>query len=107
METVVKPKRVKEWEVDQSKHEHLPSVPFRMIIAGPSGTGKSQLIQSMILDFYQDSWGKSVFARVYIWSPSVFADPVWEPVRRFLRERAPSRPVEGEVHVRQPTGPRS
>jgi hypothetical protein len=80
---VVRPKRVKDWPVDQSKHEHLPAVPFRMIVAGPSGVGKTQLLQSIILDFYRTKGGKSVFARVYVFSPSVHADPVWGPVRRF------------------------
>ena len=86
MATVVRPKRVREWDVDQSKHEHLPKVPFRMIIAGPSGTGKTQLIQAMILDFYRTKGGKSVFARVYVFSPSVHADPVWGPVRKFCEK---------------------
>jgi hypothetical protein len=77
---------VKEWDVDQSKHEHLPKVPLSMVIAGPSGTGKAQLIQAMILDFYRTKRGKSVFARVYIFSPSVNADPVWEPVKAFCEK---------------------
>jgi hypothetical protein len=96
MDTKVVPKRVKEWEVDQSRHEHLPAVPLRMIVAGPSGVGKTQLLQSIILDFYRTKGGKSVFARVYVFSPSCFADPVWGPVRKFRKkkERAGAGPED-------------
>ena len=58
MDTKVVPKRVKEWDVDQCRHQHLPTVPFRMIVAGPSGVGKTQLIQAMILDFYKTKGGR-------------------------------------------------
>ena len=57
-----------------------------MVVAGPSGVGKTQLIQAMILDFYKTKGGDSVFARIYVFSPSVHADPVWGPVRKFCEK---------------------
>ena len=75
----VVPKKVKEWHTEQPEHEILPSIPARMALLGPSGSGKTQLIQAMCCDFFRRR-GRSVFARIYIWSPSVLVDAVWEPV---------------------------
>ena len=97
MTTVVRPKRVREWDVDQSKHEHLPKVPLRMIVAGPSGTGKTQLIQAMILDFYRTKGGKSVFARVYVFSPISPRRPSLGARAQVLREGAGPGPEEGAL----------
>ena len=75
----VVPKKVKDWTTDQPEAEVLPTLPFRVALLGPSGSGKTQLIQSMLCDFYRRR-GKSVFARIYIWSPSVLVDSAWEPI---------------------------
>ena len=77
---IVKPINVKEYEFKQSKYEVAPKLPFSMIITGPSGSGKGILLQSLILDIYRD-----VFARVYVWSPSVSIDPNWTPVKRYIQ----------------------
>jgi GTPase SAR1 family protein len=58
-----------------------------MIVAGPSGCGKTMLIVSMIRDLYRKANGDSVWQRVYVFSPSVHADPVWQPVKRFVEEQ--------------------
>ena len=86
MPKVVPPKGIPEYHSDQSQHEHLPSVPLRAVIAGPSGCGKTLLIVTMIADLYRKNDGKSVFKRVYVFSPSVHADPAWLPVKRFVEE---------------------
>jgi len=86
MPKVVPPKGIPEYHSDQSRHEHLPSVPLRAVIAGPSGCGKTLLIVTMIADLYRKNDGKSVFKRVYVFSPSVHADPAWLPVKRFVEE---------------------
>ena len=75
MPKVVPPKGIPEYHSDQSRHEHLPSVPLRAVIAGPSGCGKTLLIVTMITDLYRRKDGKSIFQRVYVFSPSVHADP--------------------------------
>ena len=74
---VVKPVNVKEYDFRQSKYEIAPRLPFSQIIIGPSGSGKGILLQSMILDIYRD-----VFARIYIWSPSIAVDSNWTPVKK-------------------------
>ena len=86
MPKVVPPKGIPEYHNDQSQHEHLPSVPLRAVIAGPSGCGKTLLIVTMITDLYRRKDGKSVFKRIYVFSPSVHADPAWLPVKKFVEE---------------------
>jgi hypothetical protein len=34
---VVPPKGIPSWQSDQPRRAHLPSVPLRMVVAGPSG----------------------------------------------------------------------
>ena len=80
----VVPKKVKEWHPDQPEHEVLPRIPARMALVGPSGSGRTQLIQEKCCDFFRRR-GRSIFARIYIWSPSVLVDTVWEPVIKCVR----------------------
>ena len=77
---IVKPVNVKEYEFKQSKYEVAPRLPFSQKITGPSGSGKGILLQSMILDIYKD-----VFARIYVWSPSISVDANWLPVKRYIQ----------------------
>ena len=48
----IKPIKLKEYEVKQSKYKVAAKLPMRSIILGPSGSGKSILLQNMILDIY-------------------------------------------------------
>ena len=57
----VKPIRTKEYDVPKSKYSVVGLLPTRSIILGPSGSGKSILLQNMILDIY-----KGLFQRLYI-----------------------------------------
>ena len=82
----MKPAKTHHYEFTQSKHSQLPEIPFRAIIAAPSGAGKTVLLQSMVLDLSRTKGGKSPFSQIYIWSPSVYVDPAWKPVKQFARE---------------------
>ena len=84
---LVTPAKTDHYSFAQSRHEQLPEIPFRAIIAAPSGAGKTVLLQSMILDLYKTKGGKSPFERIYIWSPSVHVDPAWRPVKEMIREK--------------------
>jgi hypothetical protein len=75
------PRKVEVFNTSQSKYSNVDPVPFRSLLLGPSGSGKSTVLQSMILDIYA-----GVFQRIYIWSPSVFIDPIWVPVRDYLKK---------------------
>ena len=77
---VIQPIKLKEYETKQSKYKVAAKLPMRSIILGPSGSGKSILLQNMILDIY-----KGCFSRVYIFSPSINVDyQTWEPVKKYL-----------------------
>ena len=60
----VEPIHVKEFTVKQSKYEVCGKLPIRSVVLGPSDSGKTVLLQNMILDIYRDC-----FSRVLIFSP--------------------------------------
>ena len=60
---IIKPIQTKEYETKQSKYNVVSKLPLRSIVLGPSGSGKSILLQNMILDIYRDC-----FSRIYIYS---------------------------------------
>ena len=62
----IKPIKTKEYDVPASKYKLVGALPTRAIILGPSGSGKSILLQNMILDIY-----KGLFQRIYIFSASI------------------------------------
>jgi hypothetical protein len=68
-----------EWTTKGSKHEHLPPTPLRGIVLGPTNSGKSCVLVSMILDMYRNAW-----ERIYIFSPSVHLDSCWKPVKDYI-----------------------
>ena len=49
----IKPIRTKEYDVPKSKYSQVGAIPTRSIILGPSASGKSILLQNMILDIYK------------------------------------------------------
>ena len=77
----IKPIKVKEFEVKQSKYPHCGKLPTRSIVLGPSGSGKTVLLANLILDVY-----KNCFARIYIFSPSIDVDYTWNPVKEYIEK---------------------
>ena len=75
----IKPIKIKEYEVKQSKYPHVGKLPIRSLLIGPSGSGKTVLLQNMILDIY-----KVCFSRIYIFSPSIDVDASWSPVKHYI-----------------------
>ena len=78
---IVEPIKLKQYESKQSKYGMVANFPMRSVSLGPSGSGKTVLLVSMILDIYRDC-----FERIYIWSPSVFVDHSWEPVKKYIEK---------------------
>jgi hypothetical protein len=69
-----------EYECHQSKYgDIVPSLPLRGMICAASFSGKSILIQNLILDVY-----RGCFSRIYIFSPTVHLDTVWRPVKDYI-----------------------
>ena len=69
----IKPFKVEDFEVEQSKYPQVGSLPMRSLILAPSGGGKTIFIQNVILDIY-----RNCFSRVYIFSPSINVDATWD-----------------------------
>ena len=80
MHPVIKPYKPTEFEVEQRIYESGAKLPTRALIIGPSGTGKSVLLHSLILDVY-----RNCFSRVYIFSASIHLDMSWQPVISYLK----------------------
>ena len=76
----IKPIKLKEYEVKQSKYNVVSKLPVRAVILGPSGSGKSILLQNFILDIYH-----KCFSRIYMFSPSINVDyQTWQPVKDLI-----------------------
>ena len=76
----IKPIKLKEYEVKQSKYNVVSKLPMRAVILGLSGSGKSILLQNFILDIYH-----KCFSRIYIFSPSTNVDyQTWQPVKDMI-----------------------
>jgi hypothetical protein len=76
----IQPYKHLEYECKQSKYgDVVPKLPLRGMIVAPSFSGKSILIQNLILDVYRGS-----FERIFIFSPTVHLDTVWRPVKEYI-----------------------
>lgn len=75
----VEPVKYKEYEYKQSKYSNVMTTPFRACVVAPSGSGKTVLIQSLILDIY-----KNKFDSIYIFSPSIYIDNVFDPIINYI-----------------------
>ena len=65
----IQPHEIVDYKFKQSKYEQLPRVPLRGLLIGPSGQGKTVAIFDVLLRLY-----RGCFARIYVWSPSIFLD---------------------------------
>jgi hypothetical protein len=76
-------KRPKEqaWSYEQPP-EPFPRVPGSGLALGPTGSGKSSTIISMLLGPYR----YPVFQRVYVFSPSVDIDSLWDEWKSYNRK---------------------
>ena len=59
----------------------MPLVPCTGIFLGPSKSGKTVALISLILEQF-----RGVFERIYIFSPSVNIDDGWIPVKKYIEE---------------------
>ena len=72
-----------EWHSKQPKIGRgvVPTCPFRICTSSPSGAGKSVLLVDMLTRIYA-----GCFERVFIFSPSVDIDSVWDPMRHYVHK---------------------
>ena len=71
-----------QWETKQPKLGEgiLPPTPARVIITGHSGSGKTQLVVDLLTRLYASH------ERVFVFSPSVHLDSVWNVVKTYVRD---------------------
>ena len=74
--------KCKQFVCAQSKYEHTPKLPVRALVVAPSGAGKTPLLVNLILDVY-----RGCFSRIYIFSPSVHLDHVWDPAKEYIEQK--------------------
>ena len=70
-----------EYTSKQALDPVVPLVPCTGIFLGPSKSGKTVALISLILEQY-----RGVFERIYIFSPSVNIDDGWIPVKKYIEE---------------------
>ena len=67
-----------------SKQPHdpvVPQLPATGILIGPSKSGKTVALISMILEQY-----RGCFERIYLFSPSINVDDGWRPVKKHIED---------------------
>ena len=65
----------------QSHYEMVSELPTRSMLLGPTKSGKSIVSQNLILDIY-----RGAFEKIYIFSPAIHIDSVWNPVKKYLEK---------------------
>ena len=70
-----------EYNSKQPKDPVVPKLPSTGILLGPSKTGKTVALISMILEQY-----RGCFERVIIFSPSINVEDGWRPVKKYIEE---------------------
>ncbi len=61
--------------------EPMPDIPTNFCLVSPSGGGKTVVLQNLLLKFY-----KGMFARIWFFSPSIFLDPQYGPIKRYIEK---------------------
>ena len=77
----IKPFPVPEYSSKQPSDPVVPLVPCTGIFLGPSKSGKTVTLISLILEQY-----RGVFKRIYIFRPSIDIDDGWIPVKKYIKE---------------------
>jgi len=57
----------------------FPDLPTSFLLAAPTASGKTMIILNLLLRYYKD-----MFARIWIFSPSIKLDPQYAPLRKYL-----------------------
>ena len=82
-----------QYSCSQSRHDDAPSLPTRMICVAPSGSGKTVLLISLILDVYP-----RCFERIFIFSPTVHVDRQWDAVKKYQAEKLKVDTSKEQLH---------
>ena len=77
-ELAIQPHQHPEYTFKEGPSSHLPRVPLRGLVLGPSGAGKGVFLCDLLVRIYA-----GCFERIYVWSPSVDLDHQWDPVKKY------------------------
>ena len=61
--------------------EPFGDLPTSYILAAPTASGKTMIILNLLLRYYKD-----MFARIWMFSPSIKLDPQYAPLRKYLEK---------------------
>ena len=61
--------------------EPFPDLPTSFLLAAPTASGKTMIILNILLRYYKD-----MFARIWMFSPSIKLDPQYAPLRKYLEK---------------------
>jgi hypothetical protein len=64
-----------------SPYKAMPHVPFRLMLTGRSGSGKTVTVSSLCLDHY-----RGCFEAIYIFSSTAFLDPTFIAIADYARQ---------------------
>ena len=70
-----------EFTCKQPRDPVVPKLPMSGILLGPSKSGKTVALISLILEQY-----RGCFERIYVFSPSINVDDGWRPVKRYIEQ---------------------
>ena len=59
----------------------FPDLPTSFLLGAPTASGKTMIILNLLLRYYKD-----MFARIWIFSPSIKLDPQYAPLRKMLEK---------------------
>ena len=59
--------------------EPFADLPTSFLLAAPTASGKTMIILNLLLRYYRD-----MFARIWVFSPSIKLDPQYAPLRKYL-----------------------
>ena len=63
--------------------EPFADLPTSFLLAAPTASGKTMIILNILLRYYKD-----MFARIWMFSPSIKLDPQYAPLRKYLEKMA-------------------
>lgn len=69
----------------------VPKVPFRLLLSGASGSGKTNVARWLLEKHYVSGHG-SFFKDIYLMSPTALIDPVWKNVKGLKRQNRITNP---------------
>ena len=61
--------------------EPFADLPTSFLLAAPTASGKTMIILNLLLRYYKD-----MFARIWMFSPSIKLDPQYAPLRKYLEK---------------------